>query len=203
MVEDGGRWCCFFSILSCFASFASCASTTSVFFHGFLYRGQCGPVCCNSHFFLPCVFFFVWLSRLLLGAEEDFGERAYDGPVCRRGFNKRSTYQHPTARNRSVPNKAIHFEGAWPHLIAFLGGVYERKGVPVRTLKSFPAASSVLERWESILAHSPASHRDRITNKDSSKMWRVFVHTIIMYGGIEHRRTLNRSKRAMSHMEWD
>lgn len=173
------------------------------FFHGFLYRGQCGPVCCNSHFFLPCVFFFVWLSRLLLGAEEDFGERAYDGPVCRRGFNKRSTYQHPTARNRSVPNKAIHFEGAWPHLIAFLGGVYERKGVPVRTLKSFPAASSVLERWESILAHSPASHRDRITNKDSSKMWRVFVHTIIMYGGIEHRRTLNRSKRAMSHMEWD
>eukprot|EP00434_Breviolum_minutum_P034359 symbB.v1.2.030408.t1/scaffold3422.1/size57166/4 len=37
-------------------------------------------------------------------------------------------------------------------MMDLFAGVYERKGVPVRTLKSFPAASSVLERWESLAA---------------------------------------------------
>ncbi|CAK9028368.1 Chaperone protein DnaJ [Durusdinium trenchii] len=38
------------------------------------------------------------------------------------------------------------------HMIDLFAGVYERKGVPVRSLQSFPAASTVLERWESTLA---------------------------------------------------
>ncbi|CAK9028621.1 Peptidylprolyl isomerase [Durusdinium trenchii] len=36
------------------------------------------------------------------------------------------------------------------HMIDLFAGVYERKGVPVRSLQSFPAASTVLERWESL-----------------------------------------------------
>lgn len=58
MVEDGGRWCCFFSILSCFASFASCASTTSVFFPWILVQGAVRSCLLQQSFFLALRIFF-------------------------------------------------------------------------------------------------------------------------------------------------
>ena len=49
-----------------------------------------------------------------------------------------------------------------------LWGVYERKGVPVRSLKSFPAASAVLERWESLVA------------EDYSNCWLLMILAVVI-----------------------
>ena len=84
--EAGRRWWNL-SILSCIFCIL-CFSNKC--FSWILAQGIVRSCLLQQSFFLALRFFFsvLWLSPLLLGAEEDFGERADDRPVCRRGFHK-------------------------------------------------------------------------------------------------------------------